>query len=196
LPQFKTPFDPEIIKKILTNATTDALGTMCNITFSQDPEFAVREIIEYESKMRTFGLEKFNGPCYLASINFYENKVRFKAKDASGVLVTYIEESCASDIVKGLGAGTGLGVDEDDIETILDTVGEICNVIAGEIKTEMVNQLGYATPAIISAPIKSKNDIAEGVDFAYNEQCYYEAFFFIKKTKSVALAFSVSPAGK
>ena len=183
-------FSPEKLKTIMVNSVQNTLTSMCNVEFSQEPEFEERDIIEYNSKMRTFGLEKFNGPCYLASINFYENKKRFDAKDASGVVVTYIEEETASDFLKSLGAG----MDEDDPELILDTTGEICNVISGEIKTEMVNQLGYATPAIISAPIKAKNDIDNGVDFAFNEQTYCEASFYIKKNKAVVLVFSVSAA--
>jgi len=50
-------------------AVESTLTKMCNVAFSQEPEFEVRDIIEYRGKMRTFGLEKFNAPCFLAAVN-------------------------------------------------------------------------------------------------------------------------------
>ena len=64
-------FDPQIIATTIMGCVQNTCETMCKMAFSKDPEFNELNIIEYDSRMRTFGLEKFNEPCYASFINFY-----------------------------------------------------------------------------------------------------------------------------
>ncbi|MCA9401611.1 MAG: chemotaxis protein CheX, partial [Candidatus Omnitrophica bacterium] len=160
----KQSFDPQVLSTSIMSVVDETFKTMCNLSFTSEPKFGESEIIEYESRMRVFGLEKFNGPCYVTVINFFLDDKKLQQEDPCGTMVVYFEEDCASKILKALGYQI---FNEDDEETVMDNCGEFCNVIAGNFKNELVN-LGYKE-LVINAPLKYRNDIPEGVIFPYDE---------------------------
>lgn len=181
-------FDPQIIATTLMGCAQDTLQKTCQITLSQKPTFIKREIIEYDSKMRLLGLEKFNGPCYLSSINFYLDQQHFSDKICCGVVALFVEEAFAEIVAKSFGQK---GLDCEDPEIIMDCSGEICNVIVGQFKNEL-RSFGYSN-LVISAPIKAINDIPEGVDFPYGEDSYYELSFVVKGEKVMVAIIVLAP---
>ncbi len=184
----KEEFDPQVIATTLMGCVQETFEKMCHVSFSQTPEFHAKEIIEYDSRMRIFGLEKFNGPCYMSFLNFYFNQKDFEAKKCCGVMVLYIEEEAAEKLVRALGQS---GLDAEDPEIILDTCGEFCNVIAGQFKNEL-RSFGYMD-LVISAPLKYHNIIPEGVDFPYSEHKQYELMFYLWKQKVVVVDMVMAP---
>jgi len=181
-------FDPQVIATTMMGCAQETFEKMCNVTFSKSPEFIEKEIIEYEGRMRTFGQEKFNGPCYISALNFYLDNKDYKAKHACGVMVVYIEEEANEKLVRALGQPE---LDPEDEEIILDTCGEFCNVIAGQFKNEL-RSFGYID-LVISAPIKYRNDVPQGVDFPYSESKYYELSFHIWKERLIVLETVMAP---
>ncbi|MHA1656551.1 MAG: chemotaxis protein CheX [Candidatus Heimdallarchaeota archaeon] len=179
-------FDPQVIATTLMGCVQDTFKKMCNLTFSQDPDFVEKELIEYESRMRTFGLEKFNGPCYVAAISFYLSPKEIEEHDALGALVLYIEAEVAEKLLKAL----GYDFDEEDEDLVLDNCGEFCNVIAGQFKNQL-NSLGYKD-LTISAPIKGKNDIRQGVEFSYDQYKLYESSYYFFKKKALVVVATMS----
>lgn len=181
-------FDPQVIATTLMGCVQDTFEKMCHINFSQQPSFIEKTIIEYQSKMRLFGLEKFNGPCYIGIINLYLDKHFYDKKNSCGVIALFVQEDIAPDLVKSMG---NRGLDADDPEIILDTVGEFCNVVVGQFKNEL-RSFGYKD-LTISAPMKYHNDVPEGVDFPYAETKYYEISFFVKKEKVFVVNVTIAP---
>lgn len=183
----KEEFDPQVIATTLMGCVQETCEQMCKASFSQDPEYVEKNIIEYNSRMRTFGLEKFNAPCFVAAINFYENKKMFDLGDSCGVLVLYVEEMFAGTLLKELAPGMDLG----DEAIVLDCCGELCNVIAGQFKNE-IKTYGFSD-LTISAPMKYANDIPQGVNFHYSETKFYETSYFIKKEKALVVDITLAP---
>lgn len=184
----KEEFDPQVIATTMMGCVQETFEKMCNVSLSKAPEFNEKEIIEYDGRMRVFGLEKFDGPCYISAINFYVDKKHFEEKDSSGVVVLYIEEEAAEKLGKAMGQSEA---DLEDEEVVLDTCGEFCNVVVGQFKNEL-RALGYID-LIISAPIKHKNDISEGVDFQYSEKKLYELNFHVWKRKLIVVDITMAP---
>src|SRR3990172_6447999 len=164
-------FDKQAIATTLIGCVQEIFTKTCHLTFSKEPEYVEREIIEYNSRMRIFGLEKFNGPCYIAVVNFYLNKREYEAKNVQGVMVLYILEEIIEKLMKALNF-EGVGSNEEDVESILNGCGEFCNMIAGQFKNALP-ALGYSD-LVISAPSKYVNDIPDGVEFHYGEYKLYE----------------------
>ncbi len=181
-------FDPQVIATTLMGCVQTTLEQMYNLKLSQDPEFEEKEIIEYASRMQTFGLEKFNGPCYISAINFYLSPRHLEEHDPVGAIVIYIREDLAVRFLKALGFEDA---DEEDEEIVLDCCGELANIITGQFKNELTS-LGYKD-LTISAPIKAKNDIPGGVEFNYNEYKLYELTFYLWKEKTMVINITMAP---
>ncbi len=181
-------FDPQVIATTLMGCVQETFDKMGRITFSQKPDFVAKEVIEYESRMRLFGLEKFNGPCYVGVINLYLNKKAYDVKESCGLIVLLVREDIAPELVKAMG---NTGIDEEDEEIIMDSVGEFCNVVVGQFKSEL-RSFGYPD-LTISAPAKYRNYAPDGADFPYSEYKYYEISFYIKKQKAIVVVVTMAP---
>lgn len=160
----------------------EAIQSKSMQVFSQDPVIAQREIIEYDSRMRVFPMEKFNGPCYITVVNYYLTDQDLKNHNAYGAFVLYIEEECAGKLLKSLGHK---GFDEDDEETVLDICSEFCKLLASNYKNELKN-LGYKD-LVMSDPLKYHNVVPEGVEFNYSEYVKYELSFYLWKQKALVV---------
>ena len=154
---------------------------------SKDPETFQKEIIEYESRMRVFGLEKFNGPCYLSVVNYYLTQGDLDAHKSCGTFILYLEEESTGKLLKSLGYS---GFTDEDEDIVMDKCSEFCKILAENFKNELV-PLGFRD-LVISAPTKHKNDVYEGVEFPYSEYGMHEAHFYLLKKKTVFTCARIS----
>ncbi len=180
-------FDLKTISAPLINSVTNSLQKMGNISFSKDPEVAEKEILEYESRLRTHGLSKFNGPCYVSSVSFYLSAKALEDHEAIGVFVLYFEYDAAAKILKAAGFKD---VNDEDEDSVLEKSAELCKLIAGHLKTELTNLVGKEL--VTSEPLKGKNEIFEGVEFSYDEYKYFEAGFYLWKQKAIVADLSIA----
>lgn len=191
-------FDPQVIATTLMGIIQETFKTICNWDVTEEPTFYDKDIIEYNSRMRVFGLEKFNDITFLSAIYYYTDQKKFKDHDPCGTLVLYIRDEIARKIVKvlenkGIMNDSDTDSDSDMDAVILDNCGEFCNMVAGNFKNELTN-LGYHD-LVMSAPFNYKNDIPEGVMFPYDEYKSYEICFdlFGKKSLIVSIVLGEIP---
>ena len=161
---------------------------MIKVEFTKDPEFVTKDLIEYSSRMRTFGLEKFNDACFLSSVCFYSSKGDLESHNAVGSLVVYLQEENVGRFLKLAGLKK---FDEDDEEKVLERCGEFCQTIAEEVKSGLMSS-GHGD-LTLSEPLSRTNDIAEGIDFPYSEYSCYETSFYYWKEKVLVVGIAVSP---
>jgi hypothetical protein len=182
----------ELDKDFASKAVVAVLAKLCqkaeNLSFSQDPEVVAKDVIEFYSRMRVLGLEKFGDPCYISVVNFYSSEADQKAHKASGTLLVYAEEENAPRLFKALGITQSL---EEDEERLIQSTGELAKRIAQGLKSEVLSQGGREL--IVSEPIKAKNDIAEGVEFPYRQYKYSEINFYFWRKKSVVIGIVMDP---
>jgi hypothetical protein len=157
------------------------------IEFSRDPEFVQRDIIEFDSRMRVAGMEKFNGPCYITGVNLYQSEQDKKNNNSHGAVLFYIEAEAADKFFKKL----GYKVKSQEEEAYLENAALFCNLAMDAFKPALVT-MGISTLAF-SEPIKALNDIAEGVDFHYGEYNYYEIGIYTFKQKMLVATITLAP---
>jgi len=181
-------FDPHIIKELLTVSLQNSVASMGSANFSKPPEFSEHELIEYESRMRVFGLEKFGLPCYISYVNFFLPQADIKKDMPIGTFLVFLEHNNAVRLLKSLGY---THINEDEDETILGKTGEFCVAMAKQLKTTLT-QKGYKE-LTISDPLNYKNDIPEGVPFYYHEEKCYQLDFFFWKQKNLIFNLILGP---
>lgn len=179
--------DPKVLMTRLQKVVEGVLKSTGNLNVSQEIQIHERDVIEYESRMRVSGMEKFNAPCYVASISYYRDEASQAKQDACGVMVVYIEEESVSKLLTAMGYKTAKASEE---EAILDHCGELCNLISGNFKNELA---GFGYSGLVStAPITAKNSIPSGVDFPYSQYKLYEADFYLWKEKILVLGLCMA----
>ena len=73
------------------------------LSYTHEPEITEKDIIEYASRMRISGMEKFNGPCFISIVNFYNSpEDKEKKRNAKGAFVLFLEENNATKLLKTL----------------------------------------------------------------------------------------------
>lgn len=117
-----------------------------------------------------------------AAVHLYLNPKAFDKKDCCGVVVLFVREDIAPELVKAIGQK---GLDDDDQEIILDAVGEFCNAIVGQFKEEL-RSFGYLD-LMMSTPIKFRNDASDGIPFPYEERKLLEISFYVKKDRAIVV---------
>jgi hypothetical protein len=140
----------------------DTFKKMLHIESAVDPVVFEKDIIEYDGFMRVFPMEKFNGPVFISYVNFYLTQKELEKNNTDGTFVFFVKEDVAEKLLKAFGRPLKEAEDE---EVLMDIVGEFCNILAGNVKNELVG-LGYADISM-SAPHKSKNSVPDGVPFDY-----------------------------
>ena len=174
------------------NALMEIVQDICKsgskLSLTKDSELVERDIIEYESRMRTLGLERFNGPCYLGVVHIYQGEAQQKSHNACGALMLYLEEEAAGKLLKALGYS---GFDEDNDEAVLENTAKLCEKIVERFKQDLTKR-GYRD--LIFAPaLKYKNDAPDGVEFSYDEYKYYEASLYLWKKKTIVVSLTLIP---
>ena len=159
------------------------------LNLTQDSEIEEREVIEYNSRMRVFGLEKFNGPCYIFGFNFYKDSQTQEAKQTNGAFVLFFEEESIEKILKKLGHRA---FDEEDEAFVLENLGVFGKQLA-ETFAAALSSVGY-TSLLVSDPMSYKNSIPEGMDFPYSVYKYQELSLYLWDKKVVVADAIIAPA--
>lgn len=160
---------------------------LSRLAYTHEPQITEKDIIEYESRMRVSAMEKFNGPCFISVINFYNSSHDLeKHQNAKGAVVLYLEENNATKLLKTLGYPVKLDEDED---VVMQQAGQLTKNIVNEFKGDL-NKAGYAE-LVFSPPQNFKNQVPQGVEFDYNEFLKYEMIYSLWKEKAVAVDFTL-----
>ncbi len=187
MPSQEKKAEPSLIEKTLIETITASFKSKSNLNFSQDPDSSEKNVIEYNSRMRVFGLEKFDGPCFLSAVSFYASQKHLEDHDPCGVIVVFLDEEAVLKIMKGFGNMTRA----DDEETLMVGCGEFCKLIAGDFQNA-IGSLGYRN-LVVSSPINYKNDAPEGIEFPYSEYKFHEANFYLWKKKTMVVNVVLAP---
>ena len=170
----------EVIKTMFKKTGQTAL--------SADPALEKRPIIEFMRKMRVFGMEKFENPTFIASINYYLNVKDMEDHRAVGAVIIYIEQGFVGKLLRLLHYPI---IDEEDEDVLKDACGTLCNVIAGQFKVEIV-KLGY-NDLEMSHFSSYKNSAFQGIEFDAQQKEKYELSFFISDEKRLVVEMTMGP---
>ena len=171
---------------LLCQTVTQLFIDRGDIKFSKEPEIVKKDIIEYQGKMRADGMEKFNSPTYVSTLNYYVNAKDMENNKALGALVVYIEQSFMAILMKKLKYPT---VDDENEEALKDSCGTLCNIIGGAFKSA-ISQKGYRELEM-SHFLTYRNTASKGVDFCFSEYDKYELSFVIDNEKRMVLEVSM-----
>lgn len=155
-------FDKQALNTTIMGVVQDTFRQMLHVEVNSAPVIAEKDIIEFNSRMRVFPMEKFNGPVFVAYVNFYSSPRDQELNNVVGTFVLFVKEDVCEKLLKGFGRPAK---DAEDEEILMDIVGEFCNIVAGNMKNELV-ALGYKDISM-SAQAKFKNAVPEGVPFDY-----------------------------
>jgi hypothetical protein len=158
------------------------------LVLSKKPDIVLKPIVEFRKRIRVSGLSKFDEKTFIAHINFYRNQEDMAKHKALGALIIYIPESYVVYLFQSLDYPVD---DEDDIESIQDACGSLCNQIAGNFRAGLV-QLGYQDVEM-SPFFASQNDVVDGVEYCADHPELYELSFYIKNQKRVIVDLNMGP---
>ena len=146
-------FDPDIlVKTFLDVAQKSFETTMGKVVPTDAATHKAQNILEYQGRMSVTGMEKFNGPAYIAAVSFYLNEQDRDKHRAKGAMVLYLEASNTEKVLRGFGHPVS---DEDEEEETLAACGKLCAMLATKFK----ENLSGASSLIMSTPISNKNSI-------------------------------------
>jgi hypothetical protein len=182
----------EIVKNELAesfrNCVQNTVTQYCRVTFTKDAKVEARDIIEYESRMRVFGLEKFNDTCYIALLNLFESPLEKEKGDVCGVLIIYVEEENAEKLFKAQLKGR----EEEDDELIVDFIKELCSAVYDSFKVQ-AHRFGY--PNLLRGDVENyRSNIEEGVLFPYTEDTLYQVNCSLWREKVLVAELVLAPA--
>ncbi|MBF0485662.1 MAG: chemotaxis protein CheX [Candidatus Omnitrophica bacterium] len=165
-------FDKQVLNTTIIGVVSDTFEQMCRVKYGAEPVVTEKEIIESDSRMRVFPMEKFNGPAYATAINYYLSQKDKDDGHVVGTLILFIKEDQAEKLLRAFNRSIK---DSENEEVMLDICGEMCNIIAGKVKNGLTSR-GYAD-LFLSAPIKKKNTVPEGLPFDYSLYTKQEIVF-------------------
>src|SRR3989338_4379577 len=123
----------EELSEIFRRCVQKALEGYCQVAFTKEPKAEQIEIIEYESRMRVFGLEKFNDTCYIALVNLFESPLELEKKETCGVLLIFVHEESAERLFRTVLKG----VQGEDEDLIRDSTKKLCLSVLELLKKEI-----------------------------------------------------------
>ena len=155
------------------------LEDFCQTSFVKEPKVTTRDIIEYESRMRVFGLEKFNDTCFIAFQTLYESPLEQEKSDVCGTLLVYVQEENAERLFKALLKEK----DPEDEEIIIECVRNLCRALFDHFKTT-ATRFGYAN--LLGSEVENyMSNIEEGAPFPYSEDTLYQVVCTLWREKVV-----------
>lgn len=163
------------------------------VKFSKDPVIHKKNIVEYNGRMRADGMEKFNNPTFVSSINYYATPKDMEKKNALGAIIVYIEQGFVVDMLRMLKYPPA---DDENMDALRDCCGTLCNIIAGRFKSA-ISAMGYIELEM-SHFSSYRNTAPQGVAFCYKEYDKYETIFFINGVKRLVIEMTMGsiPKGK
>jgi len=126
-------------------------------------------------------------------IYFFKDDAAAQAQKPIGSIILYLERKEACALLKSMGlevAESNIDYDTTKVsngeKTLLDSCGELCNIIAGTFKTELCS-LGY--PEFIISP--PSNFVNEVDDLPYNESVSVKHEMFVPIGEKEAIYIDV-----
>lgn len=170
----------------LTQAIADLFKEKGEIKFSKDPAMERKNIIEYNGRMRADGMEKFNDPTFVSTVNFYVSAKDMERHNAIGALVVYVEQAYIVTLLRLLKYPP---VDDENIEAMKDSCGTLCNIIAGRFKST-ISSSGFIE--LEMSPFSNyRNTASAGVEFCFKEYDKYELTFYIDNKKRMVVEMTM-----
>ena len=139
--------------------------------------------------MRVNGLDKFNGPNIVGSVNYYLSQQDVKEHNPFGTFIVYIEEGSIEKLYKALGLPK---FEDDDLKAICEHTTQLCTELATKLKTKLAGS-GYKN-LIVENPMSQKNSLSDGAEFPYEEYNYVEVIFDLWKKKTLVVDVVLPPA--
>ena len=159
--------------------------------FSCEPVIEKTLIIQFMRRMRIDGMEKFNQTTFVSAVHFYKDAAAAASNLPIGVLIVYIERKFVPEMLRLFKYPY---IDYDDDTEVLDGIGAIANLIAGQFKKELVH-LGY--PDLEMFHFKSYiNSVANGVEYPSDQTHKYKISFEIDDKKRMVMEMVMSPLPK
>ncbi len=115
-------------------AVVNTISAMCHIELQEKPRIESKPIIQWQGKMRVL---KPLDCVFVSVITYKHSSLKLKQFEASGVVILYVPEDTALSMIRAFGF-----VGKPEYDDILDGCGEFLNVMAGTLKTELINR-GY-----------------------------------------------------
>ena len=179
--------DLEKFSGLLLKGVTNLFEEHGEIKFAKPPATQRKKIIEYDGKMRVDGMEKFNNePAYGSTVNYYANAAEMAKKKTLGALVVYVPEAYLPKLMKTLQYPA---IDDEDEKAMLDSVGTLCNIVAGRFKSA-VSSAGYIELEM-SHFNNFRNSPLFGIDFCFNEYDKYEIGFELEGVKRMVIEMTM-----
>ena len=161
------------------------------IRFSSKPTLEKKPIIEFMRRMRIFGMEKFNNPTFVSTINYYLNIKELKKRSVWGLIAIYVEQDNLASLMRLLQYPQ---VDDEDAEGMKDACGALCNLIGGQFRIDLLRH-GY-TNLEMSHFSSYLNRSTGGVEFYDKIREKYEINFYIKREKRLVVEIAMGPIPK
>lgn len=177
------------IAETLVKSVEKIFAKSNQIQIQGEPEIIERDIIEYDSRMRAYGMEKFNDACYISVIELYASQEQLESKDAHGAIILYVREDAADRLYRALDYRD---FNETNEESMMDTCAEMMTNIAKQFVNDARSK-GYSS-LFTGTALKYMNKVDEGVRFNYDEKKFFEISFEIFKEKIVCLDITLSAA--
>ncbi len=136
-------------------AVVHTINTMCHIELKEKPQIENKPTIQWQGKMRVL---KPLDCVFVSVITYRHDSLKLKQFEVSGIVILYVTEDTALAMVKSFGF-----VGKPEYDDILDGCGEFLNVMAGNLKTELINR-GY-DDFTLSTPHTFGSQIDELFDF-------------------------------
>lgn len=158
------------------------------IKFTREPLIEKKPITHFMRRMRIDPMEKFNSPAVVSYILFYKNRKEMDLEKPTGLLLSYIELSYLTHLLKVLDYPE---IDDDDEEQVEDACGAVCNIIAGYFKNELI-ALGF--PALEMTAFESYiNSVVNGVNYPAKAVNKYEISYVFGGAKRLVTEMVMLP---
>ena len=156
-------FDNKVLNNTIMGVVASTFEKMLHIKASVAPVATEKDIIEFDSRMRLFPMEKFNGPCFVSVVNYYLSQKDLEDQRAIGTFIFYIKEDVAEKLLRAFNRSIK---DAEHEDVLMDVVSEMASILAGNVKNELAAN-GYID--LVASPAhKHKNHVSDGVLFDYN----------------------------
>lgn len=170
------------IAEILAASVEALFKERGEIVFSEKSKLELKQIIEYDGKIRANGIERYEGEVtYVSAVNFYANAAGLEKRKTLGALIIYVEKEYLPKLMKLLQYPP---VDDEIEQAMLDSIGTLCNIVSGRFKSEIKNA-GYVDLEM-SHFINYRNNAVVGIDFCSKEFDYYEMDCYIDGVRRVS----------
>jgi hypothetical protein len=158
--------------------------------FKPDPPaiLELKDIIEYDKRLRVSALDRFNEAGYVSAVNYYAHEKDKEIHKAVGAVVLYVLEFEIEETLKAVGYRN---FDMEDYDAVTSLCGQLCKTIGERFKKKLPS-FGYP-PLIMTEPISFRNRLAQGVPFDFKQYKLYQIGFAYKKIIRFALDMSMAP---